>query len=146
MDFDAILDLEGSFLREGSDEGIRDGKKSGLSSGYRIGLVKGREVGWEIGCYVGLCRVIEKQCQESPDHPLSRKLEKHLQKFDDLVKRFPFDDPTRENLFTVLEQIRAKAKQICSLIGIAASDILGDHHSEFSSQDLRALSNSVLNF
>eukprot|EP00002_Diphylleia_rotans_P034803 TRINITY_DN7508_c0_g1_i1.p1 TRINITY_DN7508_c0_g1~~TRINITY_DN7508_c0_g1_i1.p1 ORF type:complete len:101 (+),score=18.48 TRINITY_DN7508_c0_g1_i1:43-345(+) len=73
MDFDAILDLEGSFLREGSDEGIRDGKKSGLSSGYRIGLVKGREVGWEIGCYVGLCRVIEKQCQESPDHPLSRK-------------------------------------------------------------------------
>jgi flagellar biosynthesis/type III secretory pathway protein FliH len=51
--FDAVLELESSFVEHGMQEGFRIGEQLGREEGYQLGLAQGHELGKELGYYLG---------------------------------------------------------------------------------------------
>ncbi|CAH3019501.1 unnamed protein product [Porites evermanni] len=115
--FDAAVFLEERFYEKGYQEGFHDGKIKGLQDGRQLGLLKGCEIGGEVGFYLGFVSLWLEIQLESPDaKPRCVKL---LETVKDMLLSFPINDPTNEEMFAKLEKIRAKFRQVCSLLGVS---------------------------
>ncbi|CAH1790741.1 unnamed protein product, partial [Owenia fusiformis] len=113
--FHDIVMLEETFHKKGYVEGIEQGKESGVKDGFQLGYDKGKQIGIEIGTYAGFAKTW-KAILEQDEQPKEKAL-KTLKALIELVERFP-SDPATENLFEILDKIRAKFKQACSLLGV----------------------------
>jgi len=116
--FDELLNVEEEFIQDGWAEGKRDADQRGYGEGFELGEIKGGQIGEEIGYYAGcvaawaaLAKLDPSILSENP------RAEKTLQQLSELINAFP-SDPTNELLFESLESIRAKFKQLVSLLKV----------------------------
>lgn len=89
----------------------------GETEGRRYGLANGAKLGSEVSFYKGFTITWKSLLQNNPDTKNSKRL-KVLNSMLEMVHSFPYDDPTNDRLQEDLEKMRAKFKQICSLLNI----------------------------
>lgn len=100
--------------------GYQDGKLKGLQEGCQLGLMKGCEVGGEVGFYLGFVSTWHEILLESPD--AKQRCTKLLETLKKKILALPINDVMNEELFANLEDIRAKFKQLCSLLGVSVEN------------------------
>ncbi|XP_078077440.1 protein LTO1 homolog isoform X2 [Mustelus asterias] len=122
--FDSILLADDKFRGKGYQEGFTEGGHLGETEGRRYGLANGAKIGSEIifnfvqvAFYRGFAFTWKCLLQENQDAKNSKRL-KALNTLLEMVHRFPYEDPTYDKLQEDLEKMRAKFKQICSLLNV----------------------------
>jgi len=79
---------------------------------------KGDEIGTEVGYYIGCLNMWSFLMRNSPAMFSSRAL-KAIEQLRVLTTKYSSNiDPKNEELLEVLENIRAKFKMVCSLLGV----------------------------
>lgn len=116
--FDSVVFLEERYYDKGFKEGYDDGKDKGLHDGRHLGLTKGCEVGGEVGFYLGFVSMWLETLQEGPN--VKTRCIKLLETLKMMILELPVNDPTNQELFAGLEKVRAKFRQVCSLLGVNA--------------------------
>lgn len=115
--FDAIACSEERISDEAYKEGFVKGQKEGLIEGYHLGYHRGAEVGAEIGYYKGVISSLIENKGKLPDGVAS-KIDNQLQKLNESLESFPEDNDSEIDILSLLENIRAQYKRICSLAKI----------------------------
>ncbi|XP_069760665.1 protein LTO1 homolog isoform X2 [Narcine bancroftii] len=105
------------FRGKGYQEGFIEGGQLGEAEGRRYGLANGAKIGSEVSFYKGFVVTWKCLLQNNQDAKNSKK-EKALNSILEMVHNFPYEDPTNEKLQEDLEKMRAKFKQICSLLNV----------------------------
>ncbi|XP_077622644.1 protein LTO1 homolog [Crocuta crocuta] len=88
-----------------------------MIEGRQYGTLHGAKIGSEIGCYQGFAfawRCLLRGCATEKD---SKKM-KALESLIGMIQKFPYDDPTYDRLHEDLDRIRAKFRQLCSLLNV----------------------------
>ncbi|XP_043562327.1 protein LTO1 homolog [Chiloscyllium plagiosum] len=114
---DAISLVVGRFRGEGYQEGFTEGGHLGETEGRRYGLVNGAKIGSEVSFYEGFAYTWKCLLQNNQDVKSSKRL-KALNSLLAMVHDFPYENPTYDKLQEDLEKMRAKFKQICSLLNV----------------------------
>ncbi|XP_078000430.1 protein LTO1 homolog [Glandiceps talaboti] len=115
--FDKIVYAEERYQEAGFNEGYSDGKLKGLQEGQKLGKQKAQEIASEIGFYQGFITTWRMILQRDESTSNSRKL-KVLESVHTLLEQFPLNDVHCKNFFEDLNKIRAKFKQVCSLLNV----------------------------
>ncbi|XP_046844741.1 protein LTO1 homolog [Xenia sp. Carnegie-2017] len=110
--FDQIVFLEENSEKLGYHEGYKEGKLRGWMEGYESGLQQGKLVGNEIGFYEGFIEIWQGICQKDKNKKINMK----LNALSNLLKQ-DWSDTTRD-IMPELHTIRAKFKQICSMLHV----------------------------
>ncbi|XP_051885303.1 protein LTO1 homolog isoform X3 [Pristis pectinata] len=105
------------FRGKGYEEGFIEGGELGETEGRRYGLANGAKIGSEVSFYKGFAITWKCLLQNNQDVKNSKRL-KTLNSMLEMIHSFPYEDPTNDKLQEDLEKIRAKFKQICSLLNI----------------------------
>ncbi|XP_062586253.1 protein LTO1 homolog [Saccostrea cucullata] len=113
--FHDIIMSEERFRQEGYNAGLSVGRQTGYQEGCKLGWEKGAAVGSEIGFYSGFCGIL---LEKFKDDDKKQRVCKVLQGVLRLLEELPLIDPTNQELFDKLEKIRAKIKQVNSLLPI----------------------------
>ncbi|XP_058501667.1 protein LTO1 homolog [Solea solea] len=113
--FDGIFLAEERFRGEGYSEGFESGKSRGLLEGRRHGACHGAKLSTEISFYHGFAITWKCLLQNNTDNK-SRKRLKALDTLMTLVQSSPHDDPQSAALQEDVEKIRAKFRQVCSML------------------------------
>ncbi|NXG20195.1 ORAV1 protein, partial [Grallaria varia] len=122
--FEGIVQAEQRFHREGYQEGYAEGTHIGIAEGRRYGSLHGARIGSEIGCYLGFALMWHCLLQKCTDEKSSKKI-KALNSLIEMIQKFPYEDPTYDKLQEDLEKIRAKFKQVCSMLNIQSDFRIG---------------------
>ncbi|XP_076445631.1 protein LTO1 homolog [Babylonia areolata] len=112
---DAVFMNESRCQDEGYQEGRGEGRRKGLEEGFRLGCQKGCEIGTELGFYLGYAGTIRQQAENSKNQ---QRVLKSVDNLVRLIEAFPLTDPKNPNLHDQVQAIRAKFKQITSLLDI----------------------------
>ncbi|XP_059832038.1 protein LTO1 homolog isoform X1 [Hypanus sabinus] len=115
--FDSILLADDEFRGKGYREGFIEGGQLGETEGQRYGLANGAKIGSEVSFYRGFAITWKCLLQNNEDVKKGKKL-KALNSILEMAHSFPYEDPTNEGLQGDLEKMRAKFKQICSLLNV----------------------------
>ncbi|XP_078271655.1 protein LTO1 homolog [Rhinoraja longicauda] len=115
--FDSIVLADDEFRGKGYREGFIEGSQLGEIDGRKYGLANGAKLGSEVSFYKGFAITWKSLLQNNPDAKNSKRL-KVLNSMLEMVHSFPYEDPTNNTLQEDLEKMRAKFKQICSLLNI----------------------------
>ncbi|XP_048401546.1 protein LTO1 homolog [Stegostoma tigrinum] len=115
--FDSIVLAEDRFRGEGYQEGFTEGSHLGETEGRRYGSANGAKIGSEVSFYKGFAYTWKCLLQNNQDVKSSKRL-KVLNSLLEMVQQFPYEDPTYDKLQEDLEKMRAKFKQICSLLNV----------------------------
>eukprot|EP00118_Oscarella_pearsei_P002740 m.11435 g.11435 ORF g.11435 m.11435 type:complete len:132 (+) comp23317_c0_seq1:16-411(+) len=111
--FEDIFLAEDKIYQKGYDEGYDSGRQQGLEEGRRIGAEKGRILALEVGFYSGFAGAwLESDGKKS-------HAEKALKQLKKLTDDFPLDNPRHPDIIEKLDRIRAKFKQVTSLLGVS---------------------------
>ncbi|XP_020567261.1 oral cancer-overexpressed protein 1 isoform X2 [Oryzias latipes] len=113
----ALDGLETSFRGEGYQEGFEKGTRRGLQDGRRHGASHGAKLSSEISFYYGFAVTWKCLLQQSTDDK-SRKRVKALDAVLALIQNCNLDDPQSEKLQDETEKLRAKFRQVCSMLNI----------------------------
>ncbi|KAL8569349.1 hypothetical protein ACOMHN_014033 [Nucella lapillus] len=111
----AIFMSENRCQDEGFQEGQADGRQKGLQEGFRLGCQKGCEMGTELGFYVGFAETIRQRADGLKN---KERVLKSIGSLLELIELFPLTDPHNIRLQDQIQAIRAKFKQVTSLIHI----------------------------
>ncbi|PIK34759.1 putative oral cancer-overexpressed protein 1-like [Apostichopus japonicus] len=115
---DTVFMAEDRLQQDGYDEGYEVGRKAGLVQGQEAGRQKANQIGGEIGFYNGCVHVwIAVIQKEEVLDGKERKL-KALQGLKALLDGFQVHDISREDYWDNVTKIRAKFKQVSSLLKI----------------------------
>ncbi|XP_071113492.1 protein LTO1 homolog [Haliotis cracherodii] len=115
---DVIMSEERS-QGQGFREGRAEGEKRGLADGFSLGFEKGAAIGSEVGFYQGYVETLQEL--NTQEGTLKPRVQKSLQALAAMLSQFPVADVMNQTLFEDLERIRAKFKQVTSLLGISTS-------------------------
>ncbi|XP_074662581.1 uncharacterized protein LOC141915073 [Tubulanus polymorphus] len=122
--FKDLIDVESRFQSEGFEKGFEAGKESGFMEGFNAGVEQGRSIGSEIGFYNGftkrLLTAFSADKLDNEDKKYKRKV-KALTSFQKMLMDFDMENTKSENFSEDLESIRAKFKQVCSLMKASSS-------------------------
>eukprot|EP00274_Cyanoptyche_gloeocystis_P008195 CAMPEP_0196652214 /NCGR_PEP_ID=MMETSP1086-20130531/1447_1 /TAXON_ID=77921 /ORGANISM="Cyanoptyche gloeocystis , Strain SAG4.97" /LENGTH=134 /DNA_ID=CAMNT_0041982635 /DNA_START=80 /DNA_END=484 /DNA_ORIENTATION=+ len=113
---DAVLHIDEQFIQDGYEQGRIIGQEVERKEGAALGVQKGFEIGNEVGFYEGCLQVWEALCISHPELFSDRSL-KSLQILREKIAEFSWNDPRKEDILDVLDQIRGKFKQSKSQIG-----------------------------
>uniref|UniRef100_A0A3B5R5M9 LTO1 maturation factor of ABCE1 n=1 Tax=Xiphophorus maculatus TaxID=8083 RepID=A0A3B5R5M9_XIPMA len=118
----SILLIESFFLTsrfrgEGYQEGFQRGTQRGLHNGWRHGASHGAKLSSEISFYYGFA-ISWKCLLERQSDDRSRKRLKALEALLNLTQKFPLDDPQSVKLQEDTEKLRAKFRQVCSMLNV----------------------------
>ncbi|XP_004066853.1 oral cancer-overexpressed protein 1 isoform X4 [Oryzias latipes] len=115
--FDSIILADEKFRGEGYQEGFEKGTRRGLQDGRRHGASHGAKLSSEISFYYGFAVTWKCLLQQSTDDK-SRKRVKALDAVLALIQNCNLDDPQSEKLQDETEKLRAKFRQVCSMLNI----------------------------
>ncbi|XP_067850234.1 protein LTO1 homolog [Heptranchias perlo] len=115
--FDPILLADHTFHGKGYQEGYTEGGHLGETEGRLYGLVNGAKIGSEVSFYQGFAFTWKCLLQNNQNAKNGKRL-KALNSLLEIVHSFPYEDPTYDKLQEDLEKMRAKFKQICSLLNV----------------------------
>ncbi|XP_007570793.1 protein LTO1 homolog [Poecilia latipinna] len=115
--FDSILFADERFRGEGYQEGFQRGTKRGLHNGWRHGASHGANLSSEISFYYGFA-ISWKCLLEHQSDDRSRKRLRALEALLNLTQKFPLDDPQSVKLQEDTEKLRAKFRQVCSMLNV----------------------------
>lgn len=117
--FDSILMADERFRGEGYREGYERGSNRGLQEGRRHGALHGAKLSAELAFYSGFAHTWKCLCQDNTD-PKSRKRVKALDALLSLLQQSPLDDPQSEKLKDDMDRLRARFRQVCSVLNVPA--------------------------
>lgn len=115
--FDSILFADERFRGEGYKEGFEKGTHRGLQNGRRHGASHGAKLSSEISFYYGF-GVGWKCLLEQNADDRSRKRLKALEALLNMIQKSPLDDPQSAKFQEDIEKLRAKFRQVCSLLNV----------------------------
>ncbi|KAJ7985788.1 hypothetical protein DPEC_G00344110 [Dallia pectoralis] len=115
--FDCILMADDRFHVEGYQEGFNEGRRQGMIDGRKHGASHGAKISSEVSFYYGF-GITWKCLLQNNDDVKSRKRLKALESLIGLIQKFPHKDPQFENLQEDMEKVRAKFRQVCSLLNV----------------------------
>ncbi|XP_078322439.1 protein LTO1 homolog [Crassostrea virginica] len=113
--FHDIVMSEERFHQEGFSAGLDVGRQAGIHEGWRLGWQKGSAIGSEIGFYHGFCELLLEKIK---DDSKKQRVCKALEGIMTAIEELPASDPTNQELFDKLDKVRAKVKQVNSLLSI----------------------------
>ncbi|ELU05312.1 hypothetical protein CAPTEDRAFT_227301 [Capitella teleta] len=108
---------QGSHQDAGFAEGLQIGGKAGEDEGHRLGQVQGSKVGSEVGFYKGFASAWHNILLKDSSEKHRKKL-KVLSQLLGLIDGFPLQEPQDPSLQEKMEAMRAKYKQVSSLLGV----------------------------
>ncbi|XP_068169325.1 protein LTO1 homolog [Antennarius striatus] len=115
--FDSIFMSAERFRGEGYREGFERGTNRGLQDGRRHGASHGAKLSTEISFYYGFGTTWKCLLQHKTDLK-SRKRLKAVESLLGLIQSSPHDDPYSEKLREDMEKLRAKFRQVCSMLNV----------------------------
>ncbi|XP_018523588.1 protein LTO1 homolog [Lates calcarifer] len=115
--FDSIFLADERFRGEGYREGFEKGTRQGLRDGRRHGASHGARLSTEISFYYGFAITWKCLLQNNTDVK-SRKRMKALEALLGLIQDCPHDDPQSAKLQENMEKLRAKFRQVCSMLSV----------------------------
>ncbi|XP_070685170.1 protein LTO1 homolog [Pempheris klunzingeri] len=115
--FDTIIMADERFRGEGYREGFEKGSRRGLQDGRRHGASHGAKLSTEISFYYGFAVTWKCLLQHNTDVK-SRKRTKALDALLALIQNSPHDDPHSTRLQEDMEKLRAKFRQVCSMLSV----------------------------
>lgn len=114
---DSSLNLEETHLKEGHAEGYKDGLVTGKEEAKQVGLKVGFEVGEEIGFYRGCVDVWNSAIWVDPKR-FSIGVRKGVKQMEELIDKYPLQDPENEQVQELIEGLRLKFRAICATLGV----------------------------
>ncbi|XP_074479647.1 protein LTO1 homolog [Sebastes fasciatus] len=115
--FDSILLEDERFRELGYREGWEKGTLRGLDDGRRHGASHGAKLSTEISFYYGFAITWKCLLQHGADVK-SRKRLKVLETLLGLIQTSPHEDPQSLKLKEHMEKLRAKFRQVCSMLSV----------------------------
>ncbi|CAG5850667.1 protein LTO1 homolog [Menidia menidia] len=115
--FDSILLADERFRGEGYQEGFERGTQRGLRDGRRHGASHGARLSSEMSFYHGFAVTWKCLLQQKTDEK-SRKRVKALEALLGLIMNSHLDDPQSVKLQEDTEKLRAKFRQVCSMLSV----------------------------
>ena len=115
--FEDIALYEDKASKSGFDLGYREGLLCGREEGRRLGFTKGMELGCEIGEINGFISMCKTQHMVFSDLQKPR-VKKLIQDLEALIAKFPRENTKDMNFAESLMLIRARFKQLQSLLHI----------------------------
>ncbi|XP_016330861.1 oral cancer-overexpressed protein 1-like [Sinocyclocheilus anshuiensis] len=116
--FDSIVMADDRFYDEAYQEGFEAGTRQGTIEGRNHGLLHGAKLGAEVSFYYGFALAWKCLFQNSSDVKARKRL-KAMESLIGLIQNFPYEDPKHEKLQENMERLRAKFRQVCSLLNVA---------------------------
>lgn len=117
--FDSILMADNRFHVDGYREGFEEGSQQGLIDGRNHGMLHGAKLSSEVSFYCGFALTWKCLLRNSEDVKVRKRL-KAVESLDAMIQKFPYENPLYENLQEHMERVRAKFRQVCSLLNVAA--------------------------
>ncbi|KAG7327274.1 hypothetical protein KOW79_008880 [Hemibagrus wyckioides] len=117
--FDAIIMADDRFHIGGYREGFEEGSQQGLIEGRNHGLLHGAKLSAEVSFYHGFALTWKCLLRNTEDVKTRKRL-KAVESLDAMIQKFPYDDPQYESLQEHMESVRAKFRQVCSLLSVTA--------------------------
>lgn len=117
--FDSILMADERFRGEGYREGYERGANRGLQEGRRHGALHGAKLSAEVSFYSGFAHTWKYLLQNGTDSK-SRKRVKALEVLLTLLEQSPLDNPQSEKLKEDMDKLRARFRQVCSMLNVPA--------------------------
>jgi len=113
--FDDVVLIEQKLHSDGYNEGYFNGQLVGELEGFSIGIERGKSFGQEIGFYEGFASTLSLLFENEPK---SKKLLKVLSQMNASIESICCRciDPQDQDLFDDLEKVRAKFKQVSSMV------------------------------
>lgn len=115
--FESTVNLEGSHLQQGFDDGFRDGVELGKAEGREVGLKTAFELGEEIGFFRGCVDIWIAVTRTDPS-AFSPRAQRNIRVFDKQLQEYPLQNPQDERLQDSLDSLRSKFRLIMSLLSI----------------------------
>ncbi|TRY53768.1 hypothetical protein DNTS_020242 [Danionella cerebrum] len=115
--FDSIIMADDRFHVEGYREGFEEGVRQGSIEGRNHGRLHGAKLGAEVSFYNGFALTWKCLLQNSTDVKARKRL-KAVESLIGVIQNFPYEDPQYENLQEDMERVRAKFRQVCSLLNV----------------------------
>lgn len=116
--FDNIIMADERFRREGYREGFEKGTCRGFLYGRKHGISHGAKLSIEISFYYGYA-ITWKYLLQSNTDVKSRKRMKALKSLLGLIQNYPRDDPQSLELQEDMMKLRAKFRQVCTMLGVS---------------------------
>ncbi|XP_069034039.1 protein LTO1 homolog isoform X3 [Embiotoca jacksoni] len=117
--FDSILLADEKFRGDGYREGFERGTRRGLQDGRRHGASHGARLSSEMSFYHGFSITWKCLLQHHTDVK-SKKRVKALESLLVLIHNVPLEDPQSATLQENMERLRAKFRQVCSMLSVPA--------------------------
>ncbi|KAJ8249437.1 hypothetical protein GJAV_G00234890 [Gymnothorax javanicus] len=117
--FDCIFLADNRFHCEAYEEGFAEGTRQGMLEGRTHGKMHGARLAAEMSFYHGFAFTWKCLLQNNAD-PKSRKRQKVLEALIGYIQNFPHNDPQHPTLQQDVEKVRAKFRQVCSVMSVPA--------------------------
>ncbi|XP_071768329.1 protein LTO1 homolog [Centroberyx gerrardi] len=117
--FESVFMTENRLFQEGYREGFEKGTQRGLRDGRRHGASHGATMSTEISFYYGFAIAWKCILQDNTDAK-SRKRVKAVEALLHLVQKSPHENPQSPKLQEDMDKLRAKFRQVCSLLNVPA--------------------------
>lgn len=115
---DACISPHVGWFEAGRKEGVEAGASD--KEPLLLGLEKGRDVGKELGFYRGACEYWNEWCQREDVQEDKRKVRVKtvVKQMLSTLDSMDLADPSKPELSDQIELVRAKYRQVCSVLGI----------------------------
>lgn len=116
--FDPIIMADNRFHVEGYQEGFEEGTRQGTIEGRNHGRLHGAKLSAEVSFYNGFALAWKCLLQNDSDVKARKRL-KAMESLIGVIQNFPYEDPQYEKLQEDMERVRAKFRQVCSLLNVS---------------------------